>query len=173
MKAKTRSRLLILPLLAALIGIGVPLTGTLGATPAQAASCTSYKYSYGGTGTCVKYIQQILNGASANGQSSCKINGKWVGDARNYLTADGKWGTLTKNRVTSFQRSHCLVADGIVGAKSWSKLCEVGRQSGYYLSGPGWYNKNDRGDRFRLAAYKSSVYAGCNHAVSWPKLLKL
>lgn len=174
MRYKNRKRLFVAPVLIALvISFTAPIIGTAGAAPAQAASCTSYKYSRGGTGTCVKYIQQILNGASANGQSTCTRNGTKVRDATNYLTADGVWGSRTNDRVKRFQSSHCLSSDGVVGQKTWQSLCVVGRQSGYYLSGPGWYDKNNLGDRFRLAAYKASVYAGCNHGVSWPKLLKL
>ncbi|MFH1407003.1 MAG: peptidoglycan-binding domain-containing protein [Candidatus Omnitrophota bacterium] len=41
---------------------------------------------------------------------------------------DGKFGKKTKQAVIGFQRAHGLVADGVVGEKTWSKLSE-------YLSG--------------------------------------
>ncbi len=38
---------------------------------------------------------------------------------------DGIFGVATKDAVIKFQRSQGLVADGIVGAKTWSKLNEM------------------------------------------------
>jgi len=38
------------------------------------------------------------------------------------LTVDGSFGPTTQSRVVSFQRSKCLVADGIVGPRTWSAL---------------------------------------------------
>ena len=36
--------------------------------------------------------------------------------------ADGIFGQNTKNAVIAFQRAKGLIADGIVGPKTWSKL---------------------------------------------------
>ena len=40
------------------------------------------------------------------------------------LSADGIFGVGTKAAVQSFQKSAGLVADGIVGSKTWTKLLE-------------------------------------------------
>jgi peptidoglycan hydrolase-like protein with peptidoglycan-binding domain len=38
---------------------------------------------------------------------------------------DGIFGAKTNNAVTSFQRQFGLVADGVVGPKTWSKLLGI------------------------------------------------
>lgn len=38
---------------------------------------------------------------------------------------DGSFGSQTKDAVIKFQREYGLVADGIVGSKTWSKLKEI------------------------------------------------
>lgn len=38
------------------------------------------------------------------------------------LTVDGSFGAITESRVVSFQRSRSLVADGIVGPRTWTAL---------------------------------------------------
>lgn len=37
---------------------------------------------------------------------------------------DGNFGSKTKTAVIAFQKKHGLVADGIVGSKTWSKLAQ-------------------------------------------------
>jgi len=142
--------------------------------PASAATCTSYVYGPGGTGTCVRYIQTILNGAALDGANSCLLSGTWQNgviatDTTSQIAVDGSYGPITKGRVYTFQKSHCISYDGWVGPQTWGKLCGEGSQAGYNLSGPGWYNKYDWKDVKLLAAYKASVWAGCgdNH---WPYL---
>ena len=39
---------------------------------------------------------------------------------------DGIFGSVTKDAVVRFQQNYGLVADGIVGSKTWSKLNEIG-----------------------------------------------
>ena len=39
---------------------------------------------------------------------------------------DGIFGSVTKDAVIRFQQNYGLVADGIVGSKTWSKLNEIG-----------------------------------------------
>lgn len=41
------------------------------------------------------------------------------------LTIDGDFGAKTKAAVIDFQKKHGLVADGIVGAKTWKKLLAI------------------------------------------------
>lgn len=38
------------------------------------------------------------------------------------ITSDGKFGTQTYNAVVKYQKANGLVADGIVGAKTWRSL---------------------------------------------------
>jgi peptidoglycan endopeptidase LytE len=42
-----------------------------------------------------------------------------------FVTIDGQFGSLTKEAVLDFQRSHYLQATGIVGTKTWVALKEV------------------------------------------------
>lgn len=58
----------------------------------------------GDKGDYVKNLQLILNMKGYN------------------LTPDGEFGKLTKASVMNFQRANGLVADGIVGPKTWEKV---------------------------------------------------
>ena len=62
---------------------------------------------YGSTGDGVKWVQWHLNKSGAK------------------LKVDGSFGNLTKSAVLKFQKSHGLVADGIVGSKTRAKLKKV------------------------------------------------
>lgn len=64
-----------------------------------------YYIEFGSTGTIVALVQDRLNELGFN----CG-------------TADGKFGSKTKNAVISFQSSSGLSADGIVGPKTWDAL---------------------------------------------------
>lgn len=59
----------------------------------------------GSTGEYVRYWQTFLN-----------ASGYWCG------TVDGIFGKNTKRAVSEFQSAHGLVADGIVGPKTWNKV---------------------------------------------------
>ena len=64
-----------------------------------------------GPNNCVKTIQRMVS----------YINVKYIG-------VDGYYGTQTKGAVRTFQLHHGLTggdADGIVGPKTWGKLCTV------------------------------------------------
>ena len=67
---------------------------------------------YGSSGACVKDIQQLVNSLSGS-----------------KLTVDGLYGPLTKTAVLNFQKTafakDSTQWDGIVGAKTWSKLCTL------------------------------------------------
>ena len=106
---------------ATLIAItGAAITGVAAPTPAHAATCTSYNYSYGGNGTCVSYIQTLLN---------------WQPGID--LAVDGAYGNLTRQAVVARQTSwrywdSSVVVDGIVGPRTWAYLCSPY----YYGTGP-------------------------------------
>ena len=75
-----------------------------GATPPPATTITWTVVQSGASGFRVTAIQHLLR-------------------ARGYsLTVDGSFGSITKSKVISFQKSRSLYADGIVGAKTWAKL---------------------------------------------------
>ncbi len=85
------------------------------AVPAQAAtSCKSQVFRYGSQGTCVKYIQQILNTKGLGGGTD---NGQ--------IATDGIFGWGTHGRVIDLQSRNALVQDGVVGSATWSVLCQV------------------------------------------------
>lgn len=68
------------------------------------------------TGQCVKDIQRILNG---------------VGGTYSVGTADGAYGSKTLAGVKNFQRFWGLSpVDGVVGAKTWERLCYVAYYNG-------------------------------------------
>lgn len=63
--------------------------------------------SRGSKGTEVKYLQTALNWAGCN------------------ISVDGDFGPATYNAVITFQGNFGLVADGVAGPKTWTKLKEV------------------------------------------------
>ena len=73
-----------------------------GTTPPPAATWSTVKS--GATGFRVTTIQHLLR---ARGQS---------------LTVDGVFGAITVSKVKAFQTSRGLVADGVVGPKTWAAL---------------------------------------------------
>ncbi|WP_394553452.1 peptidoglycan-binding protein [Agromyces sp. MMS24-JH15] len=103
----------------ALAAFSLAAAGTVGAVgaapaPAEAAGrCVDYNYSQGGYSSCIGYIQQLLND---------KIQNK--------IAVDNAFGPATRAAVISVQRNVGLVADGIVGPKTWNYLC-------YPQRGPG------------------------------------
>jgi len=44
------------------------------------------------------------------------------------VAVDGEFGPITRRAVRAFQRAHGLVADGVVGRKTWGALVVYGRQ---------------------------------------------
>lgn len=100
-------------------------TSAATAAPASAATtCRSYVYSYGGTSTCITYIQRMLNALSWGWGNLYYLespHGK-------QLTVDGAYGANTKYVVTQFQQAernlrYTITVDGIVGPQTWSRLC--------------------------------------------------
>lgn len=113
--------------LAGIAVVGSALVATSAATtpPASAATtCRSYVYSYGGTSTCITYIQRMLNTLSSNWGNLYYIESP----AGKQLTVDGAYGANTTYVVTKFQQAenslrYALAVDGIVGPQTWSRLC--------------------------------------------------
>lgn len=104
-------------------------------TKADAASCVSRTFKRGSTGTCVKYIQTILNSliaTKAGNPPSSSFYQAMSGLTK--LSVDGSFGTRTETAVKAYQRNVkvaksasstpvSLSADGIVGSLTWQGLC--------------------------------------------------
>ena len=86
--------------------------GTVASTASapSVAKSTTPDISYGAEGPWVVAMQALL---IANGYT-CGSYG-----------ADGEYGPATKTALLSFQRAKGLSADGVCGAKTWSKLVGV------------------------------------------------
>ena len=102
--------------------LAVAVSGSLsvmgpGVQTANAATCRSYIYGYGGNGTCVKHVQTLLRGWHYSASQ---------GYYTRYLTADGDFGPNTLAAVKKFQGAFGLKQDGIVGRYTWNKLCNPG-----------------------------------------------
>ncbi|MFP3335301.1 peptidoglycan-binding domain-containing protein, partial [Pseudomonas sp. SIMBA_064] len=69
----------------------------------------------GDRGADVSYLQRQLIAAGAR------------------IDADAIYGNATRNAVVAFQATHGLVADGIVGPKTWSTL-SAGRRDPRHLT---------------------------------------
>lgn len=117
----------------------------------DAASCDSYRFAYNSRGTCVKYIQNMLNGITVVHKGKTR-NGTTLSST--ILTADGIFGSRTTSKVKNFQGWYGTSADGIVGPKSWAGLC-------YYAKRLTWNGNNaDDGAKIRTAIM-SAQSAGC------------
>ncbi len=93
------------------------------APQSDAAGCVSNNYKRSTTATCVKYIEQMLNGITSvySGDkfdfSSEKLNSYMV-------KVDNYYSSYTKGKVVNFQRwGYQLTDDGIVNDKTWGELC--------------------------------------------------
>jgi len=80
---------------------GLAVDGVVGSQTWQALVVTVQQ---GSTGPAVRAVQSQLN---AHGSS---------------LTVDGVFGSGTTSAVRSFQSSHGLAVDGIVGSQTWQAL---------------------------------------------------
>ncbi|MBD0261451.1 MAG: peptidoglycan-binding protein [Tolypothrix sp. Co-bin9] len=78
--------------------------------PKNEAASTDTILRQGDSGSAVAELQRLLNAKGAT------------------LVVDGIFGTGTQTAVINFQRSNKLVADGIVGAKTWAALRRVSNQ---------------------------------------------
>jgi peptidoglycan hydrolase-like protein with peptidoglycan-binding domain len=98
------------------VGVAVFAFAFLGASVANAAYMHSMTLKMGMTNTQVKSLQQTLN------MTSCKVSVIGVGSA-GYETM--YFGAKTKAAVQCYQMANGLVADGIVGPMTGSKLAGV------------------------------------------------
>lgn len=131
--AATGTRRLALLGASLLIAAGV----VAGASPAYAATCRSYLYSYGGNGGCVKNIQILANHKLP-----------YIADYST-IAADGQFGPKTKAAILRIQKRWGLVQDGIVGPKTWAALCSSGTVAPY------------AGESFSAAEGAAARSAGC------------
>ncbi len=85
------------------------------APSADAATCYQSMWRINSRGTCVKYIQQLVN---------------YFGYTKPALVVDGAFGPKTDAAVRTLQRWFVLRVDGIVGPQTWNVIC-------YPQAGPG------------------------------------
>ena len=90
----------IFPVIAAFVIASVGVGSYLVAT-GSAATCRSVTFGQGSSGTCVKYIQTIVNSFEGG------------------LAVDGQYGPKTANAVRLFQSRWHDGVDGIVGPQTW------------------------------------------------------
>mgnify|MGYP000848260319 CR=1 FL=1 len=126
---------------AIVVGVGAYLVVQTATT--NASSCVSKTFSQGSNGSCVTYIQTLLN--YKIGKNSPNIS---------KVAVDGAYGAKTKSAVSAFQKYWKLNTNGTVNKQTWNSLCSA--QMGY-TDGKGshgvWTSKS------ALAAAKS---AGCS-----------
>lgn len=103
--------LLIVVVLAAGIGSYVMYKRSSAATYKNVVRCSQLKITLrrGSSGPCVSSVQNLLN-VYRSGWSS--------------ISVDGKFGSITEDRVRRFQSANGLVSDGIVGSKTYAKFQE-------------------------------------------------
>lgn len=117
----------------------------------DAASCDSYQFAYNSRGTCVRYIQNMLNGITVVHKGKSR-NGTTLNSI--ILSTDGVFGSRTSSKVKDFQGWYGTSSDGIVGPKTWAGLC-------YYAKRLTWNGNNaDDGAKIRTAIM-SAQSAGC------------
>jgi len=133
-------------------------------TPFEYKGCRNIQYSQNSTyAGCVKDIQIILNGITAQYQNIAGLGG---GISARYIATDGYFGPNTKDRVKQFQRSarnaptpslsvnvSGLAVDGIVGPHTWDALCRFGAQTGKGFTGST--------QAYYVGGVRAAVAAGC------------
>jgi len=97
------------------VGVGIKLVSN-----ASTSTCVQGTFRQGNSGQCVRDIQALLNFAPYGPK----------------LTVDGRYGPTTKSAVLRYQKPMGLVADGVVGPKTWSYICSPQMGPGVPLSWP-------------------------------------
>lgn len=123
----------------ALMGTVAPAADAYSGTTGK--GCTAYQYGRGGSGTCVKYIQTMLNGIS----NQYSYGGYT-------LALDGQFGPATDTNVRRFQSFSHVVVDGKIGPKTWQQLCFWAGQVNFA------YSSSSAAKR---AAWQAAYNAGC------------
>lgn len=95
----------ITPVLSILVTAAVVMGSMVLPGKTNATTCSSQTLKYGSKGTCVTYLQNRLRFFKCN---LSVIDGKFYGE--------------TVSAVKTFQTENALLADGIVGPRTWSKL---------------------------------------------------
>lgn len=124
-------------------------------SPAQsyAANCRAGTFGNGNAGTCVTYIQRMLNGISYYYGGDTNATGDVMTSSQ--LSTDGIFGSLTVGKTKTFQRwTDHLTADGIVGPFTWDWLCM------YAYNGPFSHSSS----AVLRSAYYAASSAGCTGA---------
>lgn len=85
--------------------VAAGVVGSYMALQSHAGTCYDYSWGRGNSGTCVKYIQQLVNYQYG------------------HLSTDGSFGPLTQSGVKTVQGNYGLTRDGIVGPHTWHVLC--------------------------------------------------
>ena len=96
----------------AIVVVSVAAFGTYMLVTSHAATCKAYTWRAGQSGTCVKYIQQLVNWQN-------RYNSYSAGP----VVVDGSFGPKTKAAVIADQKQFGLTADGVVGPKTWNVIC--------------------------------------------------
>jgi peptidoglycan hydrolase-like protein with peptidoglycan-binding domain len=132
----------------AILGLAGALVSTGSRTASAATACVDKVYKLNAESTCVRYIQQMLNGqTNYNGQDPYSAS-PLAGQPK--LSVDGVFGSKTNDRVKKLQKWQGLTVDGIVGKKTWNKLCSVTADAYYEI-----------GASINVTAYKAGKSAGC------------
>jgi hypothetical protein len=112
----------------------VVLFGAIGVWRLDASHAASYPCSneisagtvleYGSSGSCVVYLQEMLNGIRAYAAVAGPGSGRaeYHGNST-HLTPDGDFGPLTEASVKAYQAWQGLSVDGVVGRATWGSVC--------------------------------------------------
>ena len=101
-------------LIASVLVLGLAAVAVPAPKASAAQVCFQYEYIQGNTGTCVEYIQEILN-----------IEGNYFRySGWSHLSTDGQFGSLTKTQVQKFQAFNGISQDGRVGPITKSNMCQ-------------------------------------------------
>lgn len=148
--------------------------GTVGlqfsaAAPASAATCYATSLAPGASGTCVKDLQQMLNGTYAEIQAVNNGGRPYAGGAM--LTVNGQYGPQTAAQVKTFQEYAAVAATGnvVMGTGIWDKLCAyaVNGESASQRSG------SSSLDSYMRTGVTAGLDAGCPAAESESKFVSL
>lgn len=101
---------LLLPIIAVLIVAGIGGFIMQRNSSALVKPCSERVFRQGSSSVCTKYVLTIIkrSGKSATAKT---------------LTPGSNFGPKTKKAVQEYQRKSGLTADGVIGPKTWGKLC--------------------------------------------------